>query len=103
MKGIVFSKHVPEFSDVPTLTQLNYKQDMIDVWCAFFAPAEVPSQITGALVSPIEKVIRDPIISSKLANFGMVQEYESPNKLFMRMVEEYKMIEEIAKKFGMMK
>jgi hypothetical protein len=34
---------------------------------------------------------------------GMIQEFESPEKLLARMNEEYKVVEEIAKKSGMVK
>ncbi len=103
MKGIVTSNKFPEFSDVPTLKQLGYQQDLLGVWFAYFAPAGVPSQISRTLVSAIEKVVNDQSISSKLAQLGMIQEFEPPEKLLTRMQEEYKMVEEIAKKSGMVK
>jgi hypothetical protein len=34
---------------------------------------------------------------------GMIQEFESPEKLLTRMREEYKIVEEIAKNSGMIK
>ena len=103
MKGIVTSNKFLEFSDVPTLKQLGYQQDLLGVWFAYFAPAGVPSQISGTLVSAIEKVVNHQFISSKLAQLGMIQEFEPPEKLLTRMQEEYKMVEEIAKKSGMVK
>jgi tripartite-type tricarboxylate transporter receptor subunit TctC len=103
MKGIVTSNKFLEFSDVPTLKQLGYQQDLLGVWFAYFAPAGVPSQISGTLVSAIEKVVNNQSISSKLAQLGMIQEFEPPEKLLTRMQEEYKMVEEIAKKSGMVK
>jgi tripartite-type tricarboxylate transporter receptor subunit TctC len=103
MKGIVTSSTFPEFSDIPTLKQLGYPQDLLGVWFAYFSPAGTPASITGTLVSVIEKVVHDPAISSKLAQLGMVQEFEPPEKLLRRMHEEYKMVEEIAKRAGMVK
>jgi len=103
MKGIVTSSKFPEFSDIPTLKQLGYQQDLLGVWFAYFSPAGTPAPITGTLVSAIEKVVQDSAISSKLAQLGMVQEFEPPEKLLTRMHEEYKMVEEIAKRTGMVK
>lgn len=103
MKGIVTSNKFPEFPDIPTFKQLGYPQDLLGVWFAYFAPAGIPTPITGTLVSAIEKVVNDPTISSKLAQMGMIQEFESPEILLKRMHEEYKMVEEIAKKSGMIR
>lgn len=103
LRGIVISNKFPEFPDIPTLKQLGYTQDLLGVWFAYFAPAGVPAQIIETLVLAIEKVVKDPAISSKLAQLGMVQEFEPPEKLLTRMREEYKMVEEIAKKSGMVK
>jgi tripartite-type tricarboxylate transporter receptor subunit TctC len=94
---------LPEFPDIPTFKQLGYPQDLLGVWFAYFAPAGITAPITGTLVSAIEKVVHDPTISSKLAEMGMIQEFESPEKLLARMHEEYKIVEEIAKKSGMIK
>jgi tripartite-type tricarboxylate transporter receptor subunit TctC len=103
MKGIVTSRTFPEFSDIPTLKQLGYSQDLLGVWFAYFSPAGIPAPIMGTLVSAIEKVVQDSTISSKLAQLGMVQEFEPPEKLLTRMHEEYKMVETIAKRAGMVK
>lgn len=101
---IAISKKFPEFSDVPTLKQLGYQQDLLEGWYAFFAPAGIPAEITEVLVPAIEKVVRLPTIYSKLAELGLYQEYLSPDKLLtIKMQEEYKSIEEVAKKFGMIK
>lgn len=103
LKAIAISHHFPEIPDIPTLVQLGYKQNLLVVWNGFYAPAGIPNQVTETLVPAFEKVVRDPTLSSKLAALGMFTEYLSPEKLLARMQEEYKTIEEIAKKFGMMK
>jgi len=103
MKGIVTSSKFPEFADIPTLKQLGYQQDLLGVWFAYFSPAGTPGPIAETLVSAIEKVVHDSTISSKLAQLGMVQEFEPPEKLLTRMREEYKMVEAIAKRAGMVK
>lgn len=61
-----------EFPQIPTLAQLGYKQDLLGVWSAFFAPAGVPAEVSKTLISALEKVMKDPAVVSKLANLGMV-------------------------------
>jgi len=38
-----------------------------------------------------------------LIEAGMYQEYLSPDKLIMKMQEEFKLVEEVAKRYGIMK
>ncbi len=103
LKPILTSIKVSEFADVPTLRELGYQQDLLGIWFAFFAPADIPPETRATLVSAIEKVAKSPSVSSKLGNLGMVMDFEPPEKLTDRMRAEYKLVEEIAKKAGMIK
>ena len=103
IKGIVISNKFSEFPDIPTFKQLGYQQDLLSAWFAFYGPAGLPGQVKEILSLAIEKVVRDSTLSSKVAQMGMIQEFELPEKLFARMQEEYRTVEEIAKKSGLRK
>jgi tripartite-type tricarboxylate transporter receptor subunit TctC len=103
MKGILISSKAPEFPDIPTLTQLNYKQNLLGVWSAFFAPAGVPPEVSKTLVPALEKVVKDPGVSAKLAAIGLVTDYSPPDKLLAEIREEHRIVEAIAKKAGLIK
>jgi tripartite-type tricarboxylate transporter receptor subunit TctC len=85
------------------LKQLGYQQDLLGMWLAFYGPAGLPAQVKETLSLAIEKVAKDPSLSSKMVHMGMIQEFEPPEKLLARMQEEYRMGEEIAKKSRMVK
>jgi len=103
VKAMLTSVKVSEFPDTPTLKELGYAQDLLGVWFAFFAPSGIPSDAKATIVSAVEKVAKDPSVASKLANLGMVQDFEPPDKLLERMRGEYKIVTEMAKKSGMIK
>ena len=103
MRGIVASTKMPEFPQIPTLTQLGYKQNLLGVWSAFFAPAAVPAEVSKTLIAALEKVVKDPAVASKLANLGMVADYLPPDKLMAEIREEHRTVEQIAKKAGLIK
>ena len=103
LKGIAISSRFPDFPDVPTLAELGYRQNIFGLWLGFFAPAGVPAEVTNTLVPAIEKVVKDPGIAARLLPHGMVQEYASPEQLLNEMRAEYRTIEEVARKAGMIK
>ncbi len=103
LKAMVSSVKIAEFPDVPTLRNLGYAQDLLGVWFALYAPTGIPSGVRTSLVSSIERAARDPSFSARIASLGMVQDYETPEKLVERMKTEYQVIEQIAKKAGMVK
>jgi len=103
MRGIVGSTKMPEFPQIPTLSQLGHKQNLLGVWSAFFAPAGVPAEVTKTLISALEKAVKEPTTVARLANLGMVADYEPPEKLMAEIRDEYRQVEQIAKKAGLIK
>ena len=103
MRGIAISSHSPDFPDIPTLKELGYKQNLLAGWPNFLAPSGIPPQVNETLVSAVEKMVKNPAIVSKLANLGMPMEYLPPDKVLERMHEEYKTVQELGKRFGMVK
>jgi tripartite-type tricarboxylate transporter receptor subunit TctC len=103
IRGTVISAHSAEFPELPTLKELGYKQNLLAGWPNFFVTAGVPKEVLDTLVPAFEKVAKNPAISSKLANLGMPMDYLPPDKVMARMHEEYKTVEELGKRFGMLK
>jgi tripartite-type tricarboxylate transporter receptor subunit TctC len=103
LRGVVMSSQFPDHPEIPTLPQLGYRQNLLGVWFGFFAPAGVPSEVTKMLVPAIEKAVKEPSVATKLLSLGIVQEYQPPEKLVTEIREEHKIVEEIAKKAGLVK
>jgi tripartite-type tricarboxylate transporter receptor subunit TctC len=103
LRGLVISSGVPDRPEIPTLPQLGHRQNLLGVWFGFFAPAGVPAEVTKVLVPAIEKAVKEPSVAAKLANLGVVQDYQPPDKLVDEIREEQKTVQEIAKKTGLIK
>ena len=103
MRGLVVSSKSPVFPEIPTLTELGYRQNLPGIWFAFYAPAGVPAEVTKVLLPAIEKVVKDPAIAARLAPLGVFQEYAPPEKVLAEIREEYRVLEEVAKKAGLVK
>jgi tripartite-type tricarboxylate transporter receptor subunit TctC len=103
LRAIAISSRFPEFPDVPTLADQGYSRNIFGLWLGFFAPAGVPAEVTNVLVPAIEKVVKDPGIAARLLPRGLVQEYASPELLLDEMREEYRTLEGLAQKSGIVK
>jgi tripartite-type tricarboxylate transporter receptor subunit TctC len=103
MKGLLTSNKIPDYPDIPTLSQLGYRQNLFGVWLAFFAPVGVPPEVPKALIPAIEKAAKDPAVASKLSSLGMIQDYVSPDRLLAEIRDEHRAVQEVAKKAGLIK
>ena len=103
LRGMVISTQFPDHPEIPTLPQLGYRQNLLGAWFGFFAPAGVQSEVTKVLVPAIEKAVKEPSVATKLLSLGIVQEYQPPEKLATEIREEHRIVEEIAKKAGLIK
>jgi len=91
----------PKFPNVPTLTELGYRQDMIVGWHAFFAPAGIPEEAKKVLIPGIKKVWETPEVRTKVENLALGYEYRSPAEFRKLWEEEYQIAKEIAAKLGL--
>lgn len=98
LKAIAISSRFPELPEVPTLTQLGYRQDLLGVWFGFFAPAGVPPEVAQALVPALEKATQDAAVARRLLPLGIVQEWEPAAKLNAEIASEYESVADITRR-----
>lgn len=103
MRGMVISTKFPEFPALPTLAELGYKQDLLGIWLAFFAPAGIPAEATRVLVPAIEKAVKNPAAAERLAKLGIVLSYSPPADVVAEIREEHRTVETLARKTGLLK
>ena len=80
-KMLLLSRKAPEFPDIPTMTQLGYKQDLLSAWFALHAPVGIPEEVRKVLVPAIEKAIKSPAVKEKIEKMGYLVDYKSPEEL----------------------
>lgn len=103
LRILLISKKVPEFPNIPTITELGYKQDLLSGWSALYAPAGVPEEVKRVLVPAIERAAKNPEIKAKIEKLGYVVDYKSPAELKKLMVEDYERALDIAVRIGLRK
>ena len=102
-RGLVASSRVPEFTDIPTMRELGYQEELFGIWFSFLAPAGIPEDARKALVGAIEQAVKAPAITARLAPLGILQSYATPEQTTAEIREEFKRVSEMARKTGLLK
>ncbi len=101
MRILLLTRKMPGYPDVPTITDLGYKQSLPGGWFAMYAPAGIPEDVKKVLVPAVEKAVK--ITKPKIDALGSICEYRSPSEQKKMTEEEYKRAVEIAIRIGMRK
>jgi tripartite-type tricarboxylate transporter receptor subunit TctC len=102
-RGLVASGRFPDFADIPTMRELGYQDELFGIWFSFLAPAGIPDAAKEALVGAIEKAVKAPPITARLAPLGILQRYATPEQTAVEIREELKRVSEMARKTGLVK
>jgi len=100
---LLVTPKMPEFPNVPTITELGYKQDLVTSWLAFYAPAGMPKEVKRVLVPAIENAVKSPELKRKISKLGFFSDYRSPSELKKLSIEDYETALAIAVKIGLRK
>ena len=69
--GITSGERSPAMKDVPTLKELGVNV-VGDSWVAVVAPPETPVAVAERVSAELQKIVRDPDVSKRLIEMGMV-------------------------------
>ena len=101
LRFLLITNKMPDLPEVPTITELGYKQSLYSGWFGIFAPAGLPEEVKKVLVPAIEKAIKNS--KPKIDSMGNITEYKGPAEFKKMWTEEYKQMVEIATKIGLRK
>jgi len=101
MKVLLITNKMPAFPEIPTITELGYKQSLFATWFALYAPSGIPEEVRKVLVPAIEKAVN--LTKPKIEKMGSIVEYKPPAEIKKMTEEDYKKALEIAKRIGLRK
>ncbi len=102
-RGLVASSRIAEISDLRTMRDLGFSEDLFGIWFSFLAPAGTPEDARKALVGAIEGAVTAPAVSAKLAALGIQQSYATPEQQAAEIRDEIKRVGDLARKTGLVK
>ena len=68
--GVTTQKRLPQFPDVPTVSESGLPGFFFNSWFAMLVPAHTPKDIIARLNAEVLKALADPEVRSKLENLG---------------------------------
>jgi tripartite-type tricarboxylate transporter receptor subunit TctC len=103
LRILLISKKMAGYPQIPTATELGYKENLLSGWFAFYGPAGLPEDVKRILASAIEKVVKNPELRAKVEKMGYDVDYRSPAELNKLLKEDYETTNMMAAKLGLRK
>jgi tripartite-type tricarboxylate transporter receptor subunit TctC len=103
LRGILGDQKVAALPDIPTLTELGYKQNLPPTYFGFLAPAGIPDDAKKALVPAIEKASQNPELIEKLKKLWFIPSYKGPAEFKQLITQDFNNAVAIVKKMGVTK
>lgn len=79
--GVTTEKRLPQFPDVPTVSESGLPGFLFNSWFAMLAPAGTPKDIIARLSAEVLKAVGDPEVRHKLEDLGFSVRGTSPDEL----------------------
>ena len=99
--GVTTLKRVPEFPDLPTLSESGLPGYEASLWLGLIAPANVPAQIVNTLNAAVNEILVEPEIRTTLFNQAIVVETRSSEDFTSYVRADFEKWRELAKKAGL--
>jgi tripartite-type tricarboxylate transporter receptor subunit TctC len=98
--GVATPNRLPQFPDVPTVSESGLPGFFFNSWFAILAPAGAPREIIARLNAEVLKAVGDPEIRAKLENLGFTVRGSSPEELGALTREQFAKYARVMKEMG---
>ena len=101
MRILLITNKMPGYTEVPTITELGYKQSLPGGWFGMYAPAGIPDEVKKVLIPAVEKAVK--ATKPKIDQLGNLCEYKTPVEVKKLTEDESRRALEISKRMGLKK
>jgi tripartite-type tricarboxylate transporter receptor subunit TctC len=98
--GVTTQKRLPQFTDIPTVSESGLPGFFFNSWFAIVAPAGTPKDIVARLNAEIVKAVGDPDVRRKLEDLGFAVRGSSPAELGIMTREQLSKYARVIKEMG---
>lgn len=79
--GVTTKERLPQYPDVPTISESGLPGFLFSSWFAILAPSGTPKEIITRLNEEVTKALADPEVRAKLSEQSLVSRGSSPEEL----------------------
>src|ERR1700738_3314404 len=79
--GVTTERRLPQFPDIPTVSEFGLPGFFFNSWFAILAPAGTPKEIVARLNAEVLKAVGDPEVRRKLEDLGFAVRGSSAEQL----------------------
>ncbi len=94
---------IPGLHNVPTMEELGYPKASLGFVGGYYLPKGTPQPIVDKLAMAFEKAMKNPIVEKNLESSGQRLDYRDGPAFAKSIIEEYKTLEEVARKAKIIK
>jgi tripartite-type tricarboxylate transporter receptor subunit TctC len=98
--AITSAKRDPKLPDVPTMNESGFKDFAFENWYGLFVPSKTPAPVVQRLSQELQKVLRSPEVTAKLAVLGSRDVSGTPAQAAAFIARELPQWEAVVKKSG---
>ncbi|MBT2326360.1 tripartite tricarboxylate transporter substrate binding protein [Variovorax paradoxus] len=91
------ARRSPLAPNVPTLSELGFKDLVVGAWNGFFAPKGTPTEVVRLLNAHLNEILKSPEVANKLATFGAQAVGGAPDVLAKTNATEYQVMGKLIK------
>src|SRR5450756_2251222 len=98
--GVTTERRLPQFPDVPTVSESGLPDFFFNSWFAILAPAGTPKEIVARLNAEVRKAVGDPDVHHKLEDLGFAVRGSSAEELGVMTREQFAKYARVIKQMG---
>jgi tripartite-type tricarboxylate transporter receptor subunit TctC len=102
IRALAVEPRTPLLPNIPSFADKGFS-DIIGIWTGYFVPKGTPEPVIQRLAHAFESASRSPSLLSQQEKLGFTVDFMDGKKLTARILSEYKLVEEIVRKTGMVK
>lgn len=99
--GVTTLKRIPEFPEIPTISESGLPGFEASLWLGFVAPKQLPDAIKAKLNETMNDALRDEAVRKALFNQALFADPMSPSEFTKAIETDVARWTELAKKIGM--
>jgi tripartite-type tricarboxylate transporter receptor subunit TctC len=101
--AIAANSRVPEFPNIPTVTELGHPDANLVMCVGIFGPGGLPQSVLNVLTPALEKALKNPTVMRRATEASIIVEYLGPDDFRKLIASKIQIVAKVAKEMKLIK